>query len=711
MVAAILRAFSRIFFRIRLRGKDNIPQTGSNGKQPLLIVANHESFLDGLLLGLFLPIHATFVVHTTVLHSFWFRQILKLVPHLAVDPTSPLAMKKVIKLLEAGESVVIFPEGRITQTGSLMKVYDGPGFVAAKTGVTILPVRLDGAARSYFSRLSGQYPKSIFPKITLTILPVTRIAMPDAPTAKVRRKMAGEAMRRIMQEMLFASQPVQTLFSAFLDAISIHGRKTLLLEDMRQEEESYGALLKKSLALGRLAAKVSRPNEAVGVLMPNVANTICLIFGMSAMQRVPAMLNYTAGTAGMQNACIAANIKTVITSRQFLETAKLTDAVQALENIRIIYLEDIRDQFNLLDKLWLMAYALWLPHCAVKSVSPDSAAVILFTSGSEGKPKGVVHSHRSILANIAQIRAIIDFSPSDKFMIALPLFHAFGFTCGGIMPLVTGSKLFLYPSPLHYRVIPEVIYDRGCTVLFGTSTFLGNYAKFAHPYDFYKLRYVVAGAEKLNEEVRKTWADKFGIRILEGYGATECAPVLAVNTPMANRAGTVGPLLPGMQARLDAVPGIEHGGLLSVRGPNVMMGYYLYDNPGVLKSPADGWYDTGDIVDIDENGFVRIVGRVKRFAKIAGEMVSLETVESTANQASPAHQHAATTQADLQRGENIILFTTDAQLSKESLLNKARENGVPEIAVPRKIVIIPELPLLGTGKTDYVTLKTMAETA
>ncbi len=341
---------------------------------------------------------------------------------------------------------------------------------------------------------------------------------------------------------------------------------------------------------------------------------------------------------------------------------------------------------------------------------PSQRAVILFTSGSEGKPKGVVHSHQSILANIAQIMAIIDFNPTDKFMMSLPIFHAFGFT-GSLLPIFNGIKILLFPSPLQYKVIPEVIYDRGCTVLFSTSTFLGNYAKFAHPYDFYKLRLVIAGAEKLNDEVRKTYTEKFGIRILEGYGTTECAPVLSANTPMANLNGTVGQFVPGLEHKLEPVPGIENGGLLHVRGENVMMGYYLFDAPGVLKPTDDGWYNTGDIVEVDAQGFIHIKGRVKRFAKIAGEMVSLEVVEKIANTAAPEYQHAASSQIDAQRGETIVLFTTDPALKREDLQMVAKNLKQPEIAIARKIVRIDELPLLGTGKTDYVTLKQMAEAA
>lgn len=709
LVRPLLTFVCRLLFRIS-------PPASLPGPQDrLLVVANHESFLDGLLLGLFLPMDPVFVVHTGVARNPFFRLMLSLVDYLSVDPSSAMAMKKVIRLLESGRPVVIFPEGRITTTGSLMKVYDGPAFVAAKTGATVLPVRLDGASRSYFSRVSGRYPKSLFPRIAITVLPTTKIVMPEAGSAKERRRRAGEAMRRLMQEMIFASRPQQTLFDALCDAAEIHGRSRRVVEDMKQIEYSYGDLLKMALALGRIVARITRPDERVGVLLPNLAPTLGLVFGLNAHRRVPAMLNYTAGVDGMQAACTAAELRVIVTSRAFVEQAKLGDKLAALQGVELHYLEDLRERITLADKLWLVLWALRAPRLAAEKLSPEAPAVVLFTSGSEGKPKGVVLSHRALLANIAQIRAVIDFSVDDKILNALPLFHSFGLTAGGLLPLLTGANVFLYPSPLHYRVIPELAYDRNCTVLLGTSTFLGNYAKFAHPYDFYRLRYVIAGAEKLSESVRSAWFEKFGLRIFEGYGATETAPVLAVNTPMAYRSGTVGQLLPGLHAKLMPVAGIDRGGVLHVSGPNLMSGYLKWDRPGVLQAPSseagEGWYDTGDVIEFDDDGFVRIVGRVKRFAKVAGEMISLETVEKLATAASPAAQHAASTQPDPARGETIVLFTTDAALGRDALQTAARERGAPEIAVPRRIVVVDALPLLGTGKTDYVTLKQMAESA
>jgi len=707
LLRPLLRGLARLLFRVEMSH-----QLANFNHDRLLVVANHQSFLDGLLIGLFLPIDPVFVVHTAIANSFVFRILLSQVDYLAVDPTSPMAMKKVIRLIESGRPVVIFPEGRITLTGSLMKVYDGPAFVAAKTGATVVPVRVDGAARSYFSRLSGKHPRTFFPKIRLSILPERHFPMPEGATAKLRRRKSGEQMRKLMQEMFFASRPQQTLYSALCDAAEIFGRRRRLVEDIKQIEYSYNDLLKMALVLGRQIERLTQPGEKVGLLLPNLVPTLGLIFGLTARQRIPAMLNYTAGTEAMQAACDAAQIRMVVTSRAFVEQAKLADKLAGLRGVQLRYLEDIREQISLADKLWLMGYAIHFPRAFALPGTPEDPAVVLFTSGSEGKPKGVVLPHRAILANIAQIRSVIDFSVYDEVLNALPIFHSFGLTAGALLPVLNGASLFLYPSPLHYRVIPELAYDRGCTVLFGTSTFLANYAKFANPYDFYRLRYVVAGAEKLSASVRELWFEKFGLRIFEGYGATETAPVLAVNTPMAYRTGTVGNLLPGIEHKLVPVPGIEAGGILHVRGPNVMAGYLKADQPGVLQPPVSdlgaGWYETGDVVELDEDGFVKIVGRVKRFAKIAGEMVSLEVVEKLATSTSPDLVHAASSQPDPAKGEALVLFTTDGGLTRELLAAKARETGVPELAVPRKIQRVDALPLLGTGKVDYVTLKQWA---
>lgn len=708
MLKSLLRALMRTLFRVEIRGRTDV-----FGHARTLIVANHESFLDGLLLGLFLPVEPVFVVHTQVAVHPVFGRILRHIEHLAVDPANPLALKAIVRLVESGRPVVIFPEGRITVTGSLMKVYDGAAFVAAKTGATVVPVRIAGAAQSFFGRLAGVYRLRLLPKIRLHVLAPRVLPMPDRPKARDRRAVAGQNMRALLTEMLVLTRPGRTLFEAFLDARSTHGARTPIVEDLRLIEETYASMTKMALGLGLLVARHAGRGECVGLLLPNAAATVAAILGLSLRGRIPAMLNYTAGVDGLRAACTAAEVRTVVTARAFLDKGKLDHLPGELGELRWLYLEDLRAGMGLADKLRLLPRLLW-PRLALDArVQPQDAAVVLFTSGSEGKPKGVVHSHDSLLANVAQVCAIADFTPRDKFMVALPLFHSFGLTAGALLPLVSGCKLFLYPSPLHYRVVPELTYDRNCTVLFGTSTFLGNYARFAHPYDFGRLRYVVAGAEKLDEGVRRTWIERFGIRILEGYGVTECAPVVACNVPMACRIGSVGHLVPGMQGRLQAVEGLEPGtGLLEVRGPNVMLGYLRHERPGLIEPPAaageTGWYSTGDIVSIDEDGYVFIRGRLKRFAKLAGEMVSLEVVEQIARTAAPEARHAAATRADPARGEAIVLFTTDAALGREALLAAARTLGAPELAVPRDIRTLAEIPLLGTGKTDYVRLQTLA---
>jgi acyl-[acyl-carrier-protein]-phospholipid O-acyltransferase/long-chain-fatty-acid--[acyl-carrier-protein] ligase len=573
-------------------------------------------------------------------------------------------------------------------------------------------VRITGTLYTRFAAVGGLCPRLGFPRVTIRILPAQQLPAASPLPGKKRRRLLAESLLRIMQHMMFASQPRRTLFEALLAAAALHGRGTRILEDT-QREHSYGDLIKASLALGRLGNKLTEEGEIVGVLMPNLATTVALLFGLGAMRRVPALLNYTAGPDALRSACIAAGIKTVITSRRFVDVARLGSSITALSTVRIVYLEDLRAKFGALDKLWLLAWALWRPHSATCSRDPEETAVILFTSGSEARPKGVALSHRALLANIAQMGAVIDYGPNDKFLNSLPIYHAYSLTACTLQPLLSGARMYLYTTPLHYHVIPEIAYTRGCTYVFGTSTFLGHYARQAHPYDFHKTRVVVSGAEKLNPQVAAQWLQKFGLRIMEGYGSTECAPVLSLNTPLCYKPGTVGRMLPGIEHQVLPVPGIARGGVLHVRGPNVMRGYYLYERPGQLQPPrseaGEGWYNTGDIVEFDDDGFVVIHGRVKRFAKIAGEMIALEAVERIAYHAAPGHQHAATIELVSQSGESTVLFSTDPRLDRVTLQRAARELGAQDLAVARRVVHVTSVPLLGSGKTDYVTLKTLAE--
>lgn len=713
-IASMLRWLLSRLYKVEVRGAEHLKDLD----EKVIVVANHTSFLDGLLLYLFLPFPVTFAVNTYQHQQWYVRLVKNIVGFFPLDPTNPLSIRALIQRLNEGGKVVIFPEGRITVTGSLMKIYNGPGLVAIKSAAQVLPVAIEGAQFTPFSRLKGKVRLRWFPKITMTVLPPRKINLPEHVQGREQREYAGKLLSDLMTEMMFKADGAKnTLFGRLLDARNIYGGDHIVVDDPQKNPLTYNGLIIRTMLLGRLFEARSNKGDNVGVLLPSMVSTVATFWSLIAYGRVPAMLNFTVGSAGLISACKTASLKMVVTSRQFIEKSDLQDAAQALsEKVELVYLEDLAEEISKQDKFKALACSK-LESLIVSQTDyetdPSAAAVVLFTSGSEGVPKGVVLSHRNLLSNIRQLTTRIDFNASDVVLNAMPMFHSFGLTGGTLLAILNGMKTVLYPSPLHYRVIPEVAYDVNATLLFGTNTFLAGYAKSAHPYDFYSVRYVFAGAEKLKADVRETWMQKFGLRIFEGYGATECSPVVAANTPMDYRPDTVGRLMPGMEYKLEPVPGMDEGGRLYVRGPNIMAGYLLHDRPGELVSPeselGEGWYDTGDIVTFDEQGFITIQGRVKRFAKVAGEMVSLTVVENLASQAWPDINHAAVALPDEGKGEKVVLLTEYKDAERSALAEQARKDGIGEICIPRQVFTVKEIPLLGTGKVDYTKSKAQAE--
>jgi acyl-[acyl-carrier-protein]-phospholipid O-acyltransferase/long-chain-fatty-acid--[acyl-carrier-protein] ligase len=709
LLAAAARFFFRLFYRVEVRGMENLEAAGRRA----LIVANHTSLLDGPLLSAFLPEQASFAINTEMAKKWWVKPAFALFELCPMDPGNPMTLRTLVDALKRGRRVVIFPEGRITVTGSLMKIYEGPGAVAAMARAKILPVRIEGAQFSPFTKLHGVYPRRLFPKITLTFLPPVSSESPENLKGAALREYQAEKLYTVMTDMVFRSSNMdQTMWQALLDTKAAYGGNRIILEDIQRTPMSISRLVLGSFILGRKLTGLTPGQRNIGVLLPNANAAVAAIYGLHAFGRVPAMLNFSTGAVNMAAACTAAEVRTIVTSRKFIEAGEMQGDIDFLsKECKIIYLEDVRETVSAVDKLRGLVQRLTvnasLRACGATK-DANTPAVILFTSGSEGVPKGVVLSHRNLAANRHQILARIALMPNDIFFCALPIFHAFGFLGGVVLPTTTGMRAFLYPSPLHYKIVPELVYDTNATILFSTDTFLNGYARNAHPYDFYNVRLLVGGAERVKPETRQIYMERFGLRIIEGYGATECAPVIAANTFMHSKSGTVGRIFDGMQYRIEKVEGIEEGGRLWVKGPNIMLGYLRADNPGVLEAPPDGWYDTGDIVTVDDQGFVTIQGRAKRFSKIAGEMISLTALEAKLQELYKDHNHAVVGAPDAKKGEQLVLFTTLPKPDKKEIAASLKRLGCSELMIPKTIISLDPLPVLGSGKTDYVTLTRQA---
>lgn len=699
------RFLFKTFLRLEVKGIENLPKEGERA----IIAPNHISLLDGPILHSILPGHAAFAVDTGIAQAWWAKPFLKLINAHTIDPTKPMAARALTNVVKSGQAVVIFPEGRITVTGGLMKVYDGTAMIAEKADAWVVPVRIEGPERSPLGYMrKSQVKRAWFPKTTVTILKPRKIKIDDTLKGKVRRQAAGAALQDIMVDTAVETARIdQTLFQALIEARKLRDSGKPAVQDPLNGKLSYKKVILGAQVLGAKLRQVLPADEAIGVMLPNANGVAVTFFALQTIGRVAAMINFTAGAVNIIAACRAAKVTTILSSRVFIEKGKLGDLVAKIEaaGVKVVMLEDLRTSIGLKDKIGGLLQG-GNPQVARE---PNDPAVVLFTSGSEGTPKGVVLSHRNLNANVAQSLARIAAHGDDKVFNVLPVFHSFGLTGGLLMPLLGGIPVYLYPSPLHYRIVPELVYGSNATILFGTDTFLNGYARVAHPYDFHSVRLIMAGAEAVKDRTRATYMDKFGVRILEGYGVTETAPVLAMNTPLANRAGTVGRLSPLMEARLDPVPGITEGGRLFVRGPNVMLGYYRAEKPGVLEPPIDGWHDTGDIVTIDADGYIKIRGRAKRFAKIAGEMVSLSAVEAMAAELWPSALSIVVALPDQRKGEKLVLMTQEKTAQRDAFLRHARGKGATELSVPSEIMALDHLPLLGSGKPDYVAALELAK--
>ena len=705
LMKRFLRLLVRVLFRFRAFNEEVLKTPG-----PVLLIPNHVSWLDWLFLMVCLDEDWKCVVSSVSAQTSWLhRKIMINHRTFPIDTSSPYAVKRMAEYLEGKGRLVLFAEGRLSRTGTLMKLFDGTGFLLHKTSAKVITCYLRGAHRLPFS--PNRNAKKLFPTVTAHFgEALTAPRLEHVSTSRARAQLTNWLRDKVVLQQFQAEMEFgpRTVPEAILETAR-QWPNHIVLQDVNQVLTYRRFLVGASLLAKRFQHLLRAEARYVGILLPNVNATPVVLLSLWALGKVPALLNYSTGGATMLACAQLAGLKQIITSRAFLERAHLNLELLTNAGVELVFLEDVRQSFSRGEKLAMLLKVRLDPRSVLRAQPAEAeSAVILFTSGSEGVPKGVDLSHRNVLSNVRQMLSVCDMQDWDRIFNALPLFHSFGLTVGTLLPIIRGMYVFLYPSPLHYRVVPTMFYHTNCTIMLGTNTFLNGYARKAHPYDFHSLRYMFAGAEKLQEPTAAAWAQRFGVRILEGYGATECSPAISVSTPLAPKHGSAGRFMPEMDFRLEPVEGVAEGGRLFVRGPNIMRGYLNPDSQEKFKS-LGGWYDTGDIVRVDEDGYVFILGRLKRFAKISGEMVSLSAVEDALAGAFPHYglrcQIAVLSRPDPDKGEVLIAATNEPRLQLEEMRTALRAKGFSNLCLPREVKFIKEIPKLGTGKVNHRELE------
>ncbi|TPL49591.1 AMP-binding protein [Mesorhizobium sp. B2-4-6] len=692
-------------FKLAYRVADNRIRIARSAKTPVIYVVSHQSRIEPALMLSLLPDDTLHILDEASARSPWLEPWRELARTIAFNAEHVFVSRRLVRVLKGKGRLAVYLPDDVEPDVKSFRLFRAITRIAMQADARIVPVFVAGTRDLPVSLTPKEKaPRHWFPRLSVSVLEPMTIAELVARNPDMASN-TNALFDRLAEARLYGTNLDRGLFLAMRDATDRVGPSHPIIEDVISGSLSYRNLFIGARVLGRHFEAVTAPGEAVGVLLPNANGVVLTFVGLISAGRVAAMINYTAGPASVTAAVRTAVIRTVVSSRAFIEKASIDDIVAAVEagGAKMLWLEDVRAGVTTLDKV--AAALLWrLPLQRQQAGKP---AVILFTSGSEGTPKAVVLSNRNLLANVMQAEARVSVSPADILLNVLPVFHSFGLTGGTILPLVLGIKLFLYPSPLHYKIIPEIARKVKPTVMFGTDTFLANYARTAKDGDFSSLRFVVAGAEAVKPETRRTYRDRFQASIVEGFGLTEAAPVVAVNTAIHGRDGTVGRPLPAIRMKLEPVEGIAEGGRLWLDGPNMMMGYMTADRPGELQR-LEGWHDTGDIVSVDREGFITIRGRAKRFAKIAGEMVSLGAVEMLVQSLWPEERHAAVAVPDKRRGERIVLVTTADDASAEELRQFGKKAGAAELMVPNDIIKVDEIPVLGSGKTDYISARKLA---
>ena len=720
----VLSLLTNTFYRLTILNREHVPQEGG-----ALLVANHVSFVDGLLILASMDRPVRFIVDKYYYEHPLFRGLARVMDAIPISSTGTpreilTALREAGRHLDDGDLVCIFPEGQITRTGGLLPFRQGFERIVKGREVPIIPVHLDRVWGSIFSFIGGTFLTKLPERIPYPVTVSYGAPLPSTTSAHDLRRTIQEMGETAWRKRKASCRP---LHHSFVWAMRRHPFR-FAFGDVTRPKVSCLEALTGAIALARALRSLWEGQHTIGILLPSSVAGALVNVGATLSGRTTVNLNFTAGRGGMESAAKQASLQTIVTSKQFVKKAK----IEVPETIQIIWLEDIRASISSRDKLIAMLLGLFAPmvllerKCgAVCRPTMDDLATIIFSSGSTGEPKGVMLSHFNIDSNVEAVAQSLHVDAHDRLLGILPFFHSFGYLATLWFPAIHGAGVVFHPSPLDAGPIGELVHKNRVTILLTTPTFLQLYLRRCTPEQFGSLRIVLTGAEKLSDRLLQAFEERFGIRPIEGYGVTECSPVIAVNCPdfraagffqPASRPGTVGQPLPGVSIRIvdpdsfEPLP-LETPGMLLVNGSNVMKGY-LGREDLTVKAMHDGWYITGDIAQIDEDGFIKITDRLSRFSKIGGEMVPHGKVEEALHQAADADTQvlAVTSVPDEKKGEQLAVLHILDEKTIPEILEKASASGLPNLFIPRKdyFIKVDQIPVLGTGKLDLRALKQTA---